>query len=182
MHLWVISGVPRGISTTQTHFKLLLAFADILLAKGWKMASAYSKNMARVWAQVRTGPKGWSTIPCVLQSPLTRKFFLLDLKEQRRYFCLLMMAINRWLVSALVIFLLRDPNSWRFKGGKIPFDSQLSGGSVPRSREGSGEWHSPWWQELRVTACSSLFMYHQAEGRECGPEPGSGITLRGPAS
>lgn len=75
------------------------------------MASAYSKNMARVWAQVRTGAKRliyYTLCPAVTTH---KEVFLLDLKEQRRYFCLLMMAINRWLVSALVIFLLHDPNS-----------------------------------------------------------------------
>lgn len=106
---------PKGhVYHTQTPFKLSLASADILLAKGWKMASAYSKNMARVWAQIRPGAKKliYSTLcPAVITC---QEVFLLDLKEQRRYFCLLIMAINRWLVSALVIFHHRHPNSWRF--------------------------------------------------------------------
>lgn len=68
--------------------------------------------MTRVWAQVRTGAQRliyYTLCPAVI----THKevFFLLDLKEQRRYFCLLITVINRWLVSALVIFHHRDPNS-----------------------------------------------------------------------
>lgn len=66
--------------------------------------------MTRVWAQVRTGAQRliyYTLCPAVITH---KEVFLLDLKEQRRYFCLLITAINRWLVSTLVIFHHRDPN------------------------------------------------------------------------
>lgn len=79
--------------------------ADILLAKpkvkGWEMASPYSKAVARVWAQVKIWGQKVNLLhpgPAVIAY---KKVFLLDLKGQRRYFCLLITAINRWFLCCL---------------------------------------------------------------------------------